>query len=284
VGTLRLLIEKASNLPDTDTKGGATNVADAYVEATVGKTKHKTAIIKNNANPVWKAEKPFDIPVDLKDKSPTGKLLVHVWDGKDSFFDFSGTHSLGTVEIDIKDAWGNTPSAEMSKEFTLETTDSKLHSTITLKGTFIPKPPPKPVAGKPPSAKLNKFTLTVSGASGLENLDKKGESDPYAQVKLANVTKKGETIKNNLNPVWTKLKDLEFQVDLKDPKKSTLHIEVWDDKESMFDSTHQIGSVDIPLATSDWKTQIGNDLEKDVDIMVNKVKKGTIHLKGKLDP
>jgi len=80
------------------------------------------------------------------------------------------------------------------------------------------------------------------------------------------------------------LKDLEFQVDLKDPKKSTLHIEVWDDKESMFDSTHQIGSVDIPLATSDWKTQIGNDLEKDVDIMVNKVKKGTIHLKGKLDP
>jgi len=285
-GTLRLLIEKANNLPSVASKSGAKDVPDPYAEAIVGKSKHATAKLCNDANPVWKNEKTFDFSVDLKANSPTGKLVIHVWDGKQGIFDFSGTHSLGTVEIDLSHTWGNTPNVEVSKEFTLETEteDATPHSTITLKGTFIPKPPPKPPVTKPSSTKLNNFTLSVDSASSLTNLEKTGVSDPYAIVTLAGQSKKSETIKENLNPVWTKLKGLHFSVDLKDTKKSTLHIEVWDDKDSLFGKKEMIGSVDIDLAKSEWKAQEGKELPQNIDIMSNKQKAGTIHLKGKLDP
>lgn len=102
-GTLHIAIRKAKSLPNMDEVG----VTDGYVKLYLlpdktAKGKRKTAIIKNNLNPVWEEKFAYE-KLSVKDLKMARVLEVTVWDyDRGSTNDFVGGLRLGPAPHHVK--------------------------------------------------------------------------------------------------------------------------------------------------------------------------------------
>jgi len=87
-----------------------------------------------------------------------------------------------------------------------------------------------------------KLQLTIVGARNLIAADSNGKSDPYAILKIGSHWKtKTKTIKKVLNPQWNQT----YMVELREPEKLTLEIEVFD--EDLIGKDDSLGVATFPL-------------------------------------
>lgn len=89
-GSLQVTVKKGENLKGCDNGGKS---SDPYVKLIVGNNKRKTAVKKNDLNPVW--DVPFSFTVD---KPMEQKLIVEVWDK-----DLIGGDNMGKFSLSINE-------------------------------------------------------------------------------------------------------------------------------------------------------------------------------------
>ena len=99
VGTLSIMIKQARDLPQMDSKGGLT---DSFVKCHLlpdrsSRGKRKTAVVKNNLNPVWEEQFTYE-KVVLEELTTERVLEITAWNfNKGSSNDFIGGLHIGPL-------------------------------------------------------------------------------------------------------------------------------------------------------------------------------------------